>query len=365
MPGDFFCINLACLIDLSAIMKIAFDKYNKDDLYPFTLNRDVQDIRVGILTIAEKWNLLLKHFPAIISGKEINNEDPETYIVPKNYIPSLNLLSGLKNTKKINISDRELNHPWQIFQYNDRSIKEDFELITQNRKSEKISSTNSLIGDQLFIEKGAVVEHCYLNSVAGPIYIGKNAEVMEGCMIRGSVAICEGSKIKMGSKIYGATTIGPYSLAGGEIKNSVLFGYSNKAHDGYLGDSVIGEWCNLGAGTSTSNIKNTASEVFIWNEPKKEKVNAGFKCGLLMGDYSRAAINTSFNTGTVTGICCNIFKKDFPPTFIPSFSWGDKKYELEKALDHINNWKKLKGKFITEEEKKLISNIYNQINDNA
>src|SRR5437762_3212512 len=169
----------------------------------------------------------------------------------------------------------------------------------------------------------------------------------------------------MGSKVYGATSIGPYCVAAGEIKNSVLFGYSNKSHDGYLGDSVIGEWCNLGAGTSNSNIKNTAGEVKIWNEFKKEYISAGFKCGLLMGDYSRSAINTSFNTGSVVGVAANVFCNGFPPSFINSFSWGEKNYELKKALEHIKNWKKLKGKNLSINETKLLTDIYHQKNNHA
>ena len=163
----------------------------------------------------------------------------------------------------------------------------------------------------------------------------------------------------MGAKVYGATTIGPYCMAGGEIKNSILFGYSNKAHDGYLGDSVIGEWCNLGAGTTNSNIRNTASAVSVWNQSLKQYEKAGLKCGLLMGDYSRAAIHTSFNTGTVVGVCCNVFGDGFPPKFIPDFSWGKEKYIFEKALTDIANWKKLKGKSLEPEEIQILKQLFN------
>jgi UDP-N-acetylglucosamine diphosphorylase/glucosamine-1-phosphate N-acetyltransferase len=187
--------------------------------------------------------------------------------------------------------------------------------------------------------------------------------MLEGSLIRGPFSLGEGALVKMGAKIYGATTIGPYCLAGGEIKNSILFGYSNKAHDGYLGDSVIGEWCNLGAGTSNSNIKNTASEVNVWHFHTREYLKAGLKCGLLMGDYSRAAINTSFNTGTVVGVCANIFGEGMPPKFIPSFTWGNKGlslYEFEKALTDISNWKKLKNQVLTEEEITQLKHIFGQ-----
>ena len=343
-------------------MKIILDDIVcKEDLYPFTLTRSVADIRVGILTIREKWEFLL--------GKKINtisevlqNEINEGELIPANILPSHKFLKSLKHNKgfRHTKSSVKIEYPWHIFQNNDEAIRQDYKLITANRRSKKISSTNTLIGKDIFIEKGAIVEHSILNASTGPIYIGKNAEVLEGCLIRGPFAMCEGSVLKMGSKVYEATTLGPYCIGAGEIKNSLLLGYSNKAHDGYLGDSVIGEWCNLGAGTSNSNIKNTAGNVKVWNELKKENIPAGLKCGLLMGDYSRSAINTSFNTGTVVGVACNIFCEGFPSTAIESFTWGNKKYKLEKALEHIDNWKKLKGHILTDEEKKLLSDIYHQ-----
>jgi UDP-N-acetylglucosamine diphosphorylase/glucosamine-1-phosphate N-acetyltransferase len=211
---------------------------------------------------------------------------------------------------------------------------------------------------QVFIEEGAVVEHCILNASEGSIYIGKNALLMEGSMLRGPVAICENAVVKMGSKLYSGTTIGPNCTAGGEIKNSILTANSNKAHDGYLGDSLVGEWCNMGAGTSNSNIKNTAGNIKL--QLGKIIVDAGVKFGMLMGDYSRAAINTSFNTGTVVGVCCNVFNNGLTPKYIPDFSWGCNdgiKYELPKAFKDIDNWKKLKGQSITETEKKILEDI--------
>jgi UDP-N-acetylglucosamine diphosphorylase/glucosamine-1-phosphate N-acetyltransferase len=345
-------------------MKILLDDIKcKDDLYPFTLTRSAADMRIGILTIREKWEALL--------DKKINtiSELPETEIsgkerlIPSNIIPSAKLIKTIKENKVFDSSDPglfKIEYPWHIFQKNDRALREDFDLLTKKRRSKKISSTNTVTGKDIFIEKSATVEHSILNASTGPIYIGKNAVIMEGCLIRGPFAMCEGSVLKMGTRIYGATTLGPYCIGGGEIKNSVLFGYSNKAHDGYLGDSVIGEWCNLGAGTSNSNLKNTAGDVKVWNEKRKEFIPAGVKCGLIMGDYSRSAINTSFNTGTMAGISSNVSCEGFPPTVIDSFLWGNKKYKLEKALQHIDNWKKLKGQFLSEEEKRLLTDIYNQ-----
>lgn len=258
-------------------------------------------------------------------------------------------------------SCKRIQFPWNIFQYNDWAIRKDFEMITSGRRSQAISSTNQVISpENIFIEVGATVECSIINASTGPVYIGKNAVVMEGCIIRGPLALCEGAVLKMGAKVYGAVTAGPYCSAGGEIKNSVLFGYSNKAHDGYLGDSVIGEWCNLGAGTTNSNVKNTAGEVKMWNNAKKDFTGVGVKAGLIMGDYSRAAINTAFNTGTVVGVCCNIFSEGFPSKLVNNFTWGNEKYELVKALKDIDNWKKLKGRSITEEEKNILQQLYNQ-----
>jgi len=233
-------------------------------------------------------------------------------------------------------------------------------LITKSRKSQKISATNKLIkANHIFIEKGAEVEHCYLNASDGPIYIGKTAVVMEGSMLRGPVAICDGAVVKMGSRIYGATTIGPACNVGGEIKNSVFFANSNKAHDGYIGDSVIGEWCNMGAGTSNSNIKNNASGVMLWTP--NGAMNVGLKCGVMMGDYSRTAINTSINTGTVIGVCCNVIGNGLTPKYIPSFSWssdGVERYDFEKALSDIENWKQLKKQSLSTNEKTILKYLF-------
>jgi UDP-N-acetylglucosamine diphosphorylase/glucosamine-1-phosphate N-acetyltransferase len=340
----------------------------KDDLYPFTLTRSAADIRIGILTIREKWELLLGK--KVFTLSEISEDDivHGVVVVPANIIPSNEWIQQWKPGEAFTTSEFpgiKITYPFHLFQNNDRAIREDYELLTRKKRSGDISSTNKLTGPDIFIAEGATITNSILNASAGPIYIGKNAEVMDGCMIRGPFAMCEGSVLKMGTKVYGATTVGPYCIGAGEIKNSILLGYSNKAHDGYLGDSVIGEWCNLGAGTSNSNIKNTAGEVKIVNGITKEAIPAGLKCGLLMGDYSRCAINTSFNTGSVVGAACNVFYKGLPPTFIDSFSWGYENYELSKALEHIDNWKKLKGQSLSEKEKNILTDIYNQKNKHA
>ncbi len=376
-----------------------------ENLYPFTLTRQIQDIRVGILTIREKWEKLLgltsydrweddyKDLDRSIRLEKITDDD-SCFMIHGNILPTEKIIKALKKLKNgefisingntgiifrfskkeiqepnkikvnkaITIRDKvkSLQFPWDIFRLNDYALREDFKLLTEKRKSQKISKTNRVIkADNIFIEKGAQVEDCSLNASTGPIYIGKNAVIMEGAAIRGPFSCGENAVIKMNSRIYGATTIGPYCTAAGEIKNSVFFAYSNKAHDGYIGDSVIGEWCNLGAGTSNSNLKNNASIVKVWT-PKGE-MNAGQKCGVFMGDYSKTSINTSINTGTVIGVCSNVLETGLTPKYIPSFSWGSdgvKRYELEKALADIDNWKKLKGRSITDNEKTILTYIF-------
>jgi UDP-N-acetylglucosamine diphosphorylase / glucose-1-phosphate thymidylyltransferase / UDP-N-acetylgalactosamine diphosphorylase / glucosamine-1-phosphate N-acetyltransferase / galactosamine-1-phosphate N-acetyltransferase len=315
------------------------------DLFPFTVTRSVADIRIGILTLREKWEL---------AGS------PDS--------------KGAANSTAAGILSlaQRIKYPWDIFRLNGEAISADFEALTDGRRSLPIPPTVQAISpDNIFIEEGASIQHCILNASTGPIYIGRNAEIMEGATIRGPFALCHGATVKMGAKIYGATTIGPHSIVGGEIKNSVIFGYSNKGHDGYLGDSVIGEWCNLGAGTSNSNLRNNAGEVKVWNERTKQFIPAGHKCGLLMGDYSRSSINTSFNTGTVVGVCCSIIAGPLTSKYIPSFSWGQidrsgsvrqetsfGKYEFDLAIRDIGNWKKLKGQSLTEQEIQTLRAVF-------
>lgn len=376
-----------------------------ENLFPFTLTRQIQDIRVGILTIREKWEQYLgipsfdkqegdyKDLDRALTIDQSIGDDL-IYLVHGNILPTEKLARQVKKMKpgeclslpekealvfcigekqvvdpnKIKIEKaiavkeeiRELKFPWDIFQLNGGAIAEDFELVTANRKEGRISKTNKLTNSKnIFVEKGAVVEHCYLNASEGPVFIGKDALVMEGSMLRGPVAIGEAAVVKMGSKIYGGTSVGPYCTVGGEIKNSVLFGYSNKAHDGYLGDSVIGEWCNMGAGTTNSNVKNNASTVSVYTPNGLAQV--GLKCGVLMGDYSRTAINTSINTGTVIGASANVFGSGLTPKYIPSFSWGSegiKRYELQKALADIENWKRMKNAFLTDNETTILEHIF-------
>ena len=362
------------------------------------------DLRIGILTQKERWQLLM-NVPVFM--------DTETYLQPLyepvepgeyllidaavlptkelvQKITELNAGEGLRDENGLlalctNISNateikmlqhyngstlqdistvKRLSSPQQIFLWNDEMIRFDFALLTQHKTSQPLhESVQAVNAANIFLEKGVSVSHCIINASAGPVYIGKNATVMEGCLIRGPFALCEGAVLKMGAKAYGATTIGPFSNACGEIKNSVISGYSNKAHDGYLGDSVIGEWCNLGAGTTNSNVKNTGGEVGLYNYSSRKYEAAGSKCGVIMGDYSRTAINTSINTGTVVGLCCNVFGNGLTPKFIPDFSWGFDEwntYDFLKAVQDINNWKRMKNLFLNESEITVLKYLFDQ-----
>ena len=355
-------------------MKIVLDDtLIKASLYPFGLIKPVSFIRIGILSIKEKWEIITKAevfdgIESFLAQAQDQNEKPD-FVFPSNILPTKLYWQKAILYKDLMVAKAEviyediktIQYPWQIFAFNDWALRQDFDLITNGSASQPIPVFNKVVApENIFIEEGAKVEHSFLNASAGPIYIGKNAEVMEGCMIRGPFALCDNAVLKMGSKIYGAVTIGPDCVAAGEIKNSVLMANSNKAHDGYLGDSVIGEWCNIGAGTTNSNVKNTAATVKMWHHSTNTYVPVGIKAGLIMGDYSRAAINTSFNTGTVAGICCNIFGAGFQPKYIPNFTWGSQPYIFEKAMQDINNWKQFKGQEITNKEIKILNNIYHQ-----
>jgi UDP-N-acetylglucosamine diphosphorylase / glucose-1-phosphate thymidylyltransferase / UDP-N-acetylgalactosamine diphosphorylase / glucosamine-1-phosphate N-acetyltransferase / galactosamine-1-phosphate N-acetyltransferase len=339
------------------------DKEIRDHLYPFAAVRAVADIRIGILTIREKWDSMLDQ-QVMVLNQETEPTLNDALLFASNIIPTRAFVESVIKEQPDYEAVKIIQYPWHIFQYNDWALRQDFELVTKNRFSESVPETVHVTNaHNIFIEPGARLSHCILNASAGPIYIGRDTEIMEGASIRGPFALCEGAVVKMGARIYGATTIGPHCVVGGEIKNSVIFGYSNKAHDGYLGDAVVGEWCNLGAGTSNSNLKNNGSQVNVWHYASKEYMRAGIKCGLLMGDFSRSAINTAFNTGTVVGVCANVFTAGLTPKYIPDFSWGDRglsSYEFEKALADIGNWKKFKNHQLTDEEVTRLRAIFEQ-----
>jgi UDP-N-acetylglucosamine diphosphorylase/glucosamine-1-phosphate N-acetyltransferase len=377
----------------------------RTNLLPLTFVRPVADIRIGILTIREKWEKRLKtttssltegylsaKYPMIkeaenilINGsicpndeiiKAILNLKPNQTVVYKDTIIALHVTdsdldrigdASSEGIEEIRISDAPLkiNHTWEIFSKNGAAIAEDFQLLTKGRKSQKLSETNRVLGaENIFVEKGAKIECAILNATTGPIYIGKNANVMEGAVIRGPFVLGESAEVKMAAKIYGPTTVGPYCRVGGEINNSVLFGYSNKAHDGFLGHSVIAEWCNLGADTNTSNLKNTYDDVRLWSYAKSTFVNTNLQfCGLIMGDHSRCAIDTNFNTGTVVGVNANIFGAGFQRNFIASFTWGGTagytNYSIKKAIEVAEIVFKRRNREFNDIEKELLTSVYN------
>jgi len=357
---------------------ILFDNQYREHLLPFTFLRPLCEIRVGICTIREKWERALKTkssfftqgylselFPIEITDDNLfiaGNLLPDTKVV--NAIKTLEVGEVLKDSRNSVLALRagsfeeftalenfksiiyvfeykSINSKQDIFSFNNEQLIDDFNNLTKRRKSDALRNTNMFIGNpmNLFIEAGAVINGAIINCETGPVFIGKNVQIMEGSCIRGPVAILEGSVVKMGTKIYGATTIGPCCKVGGEISNVVMFGFSNKAHDGYLGNAVIGEWCNIGAGTNASNLKNNYGEVAQWNYASQSYENTGLQfCGLMMGDHSKCSIGSMFNTGTVVGVCCNLFGADFHRTFIPSFSMGNRNkgyslYPLEKVLE--------------------------------
>lgn len=319
-------------------------------LLPLTATRPPAALRVGIRSIAEKWlsvlspssygfltrSYLQKRYPDIqaelhISGNVLPNDLLVKAVIAMGKNETLthgsDCLAYTGSGEKIVVFESEvqrITRPFHIFKHNGAQITYDFNQITNNRQSIPLSPTNTHIGSHpVFLEEGAVVECCILNTSNGPIYVGKNAQIMEGSMLRGPIALCEGANIKMGSKIYGDTTIGPYSNVGGEINNVVIQGYSNKGHDGFLGNAVLGEWCNIGADTNASNLKNTYDDVKVWNYQSKRFDKSGEQfCGLIMGDHSKCGINTMFNTGTVVGVGANLFGAGFPRQFVPDFSWG-------------------------------------------
>ena len=354
---------------------ILFDGTHRDNLLPFTYTRPVCEIRIGILTIREKWEKLLGLTTTTLTEDYLQTKYPmveldENILINASFLPTEKIADQIRNLKEneaIFIDDEivafytkstqeevnfdsykiyslndtfiQIKNTWDIFKYNAIAIQADFDLLTKDRESEKIPDNVQVVNpENVFIEEGATVNFSVLNASSGPIYIDKNAEIMEGSLIRGPFALCEGSTTKMGAKIYGATTIGPHCKVGGELNNSVFFGYANKAHDGFLGNSVIGEWCNLGADSNNSNLKNNYAEVKLWNYNQERFTKTGLQfCGLMFGDHSKCGINTMFNTGTVVGVSANIFGGNFPRNFIPSFAWGGsagfKEYNLTKAKE--------------------------------
>ncbi|MDD2675709.1 MAG: GlmU family protein [Flavobacterium sp.] len=339
---------------------ILFDGPSRNALLPFTFTRPVADILIGIMTIRQKWEMHLGSTTTTLTEEYLSEKYPmveleENVMINASFLPNailVEMVSNLEPNQAIFRGDEVIafytteeqeavdfdsyeiieytddcltvQNTWDIFSKNDAAIREDFEILTEDRRSQPIpKSVNVIAPENIFIEEGAKLEFVTLNASTGPIYIGKDSEIMEGSVIRGPFALCENAQVKMASKIYGATTVGPFSRIGGEVNNSVLFGYSNKGHDGFLGNSVLGEWCNIGADSNNSNLKNNYEEVKLWSYETEGFAKTGLQfCGLMMGDHSKCGINTMFNTGTVVGVSANIFGSGFPRNFVPSFSWG-------------------------------------------
>jgi len=385
-------------------MQLVFsDAQYWEDFLPLTFTRPVAEMRCGILTFSERWQKILEHTEVsyftenYLQGKFKNPDDVESLFLVTNFLPTDQVIQQIQGLNlgealvyedeliaaRINMKGFSLNQiekmtdikeeliffkkPTDLFTYNDKAIDFDFELLTKGRISQELSSTNGFLGDKkdLFIEEGAQIEFSTINTKTGKIYIGKNAEVMEGCNLRGPVALCEESKFNLGAKIYGATTVGPHSKVGGEVNNIIIFGYSNKGHDGFVGNSVIGEWCNLGADTNSSNLKNNYASVKLWNYRTKHFEDTGLQfAGLIMGDHSKTAINTQLNTGTVIGVASNVFREGFPPNLIENFSWGgfkdDEKFKLDKAYEVAEKVMARRKLPLTDEDKAILKHIFTE-----
>jgi len=374
----------------------------RQNLLPFTFTRPVAGIRTGILTIAEKWEKYLGlkasySTESYLSKKYPFHHEADNYWINGAACPNEDLVAAIRQLKpgdaitKDNLilvvrtlddevpeiitgTIKEFAQPltlidqmWKIYQSNGAEIRQDFTLLTRGRKSAPVEDAFTKIynPDQVFLEEGVQIRAALLNAENGPIYLGKNSIIQEGALIRGPFALCEGSHVNMGAKVRGDTTVGPFSKIGGEVSNSVIFGYSNKAHDGFLGNSVIGEWCNLGADSNTSNMKNNYENIKIWSYAKNGFKDTGLMfCGLMLGDHSKCGINMMFNTGTVVGVSASIFGDGYPRNFIPSFAWGGAAgfttYQLNKALDTASKAMARRNVYLTEDDRDILTTIYNE-----
>ena len=381
---------------------ILFDGPYRENLLPFTYTKPVADLRIGILTIREKWELFLKTTTTTVTEDYLSEKYPmveldHNVMINASVLPSKDLVNQIKNLKqnqsiyyndeliaffsmsdvdnidfeafdKIYLNDEPIviKNTWDIFSKNGIALQCDYDKLTEGRTSLPIPDSVDVINpEQIFIEEGATLNFVTINASKGPVYIGKDSEIMEGSIIRGPLALCEGAILKLGTKIYGPTTVGPYSKIGGEVNNSVISGYSNKGHDGFLGNSVIGEWCNLGADTNTSNLKNNYAEVRLWDYVSDRFAKTGLQfCGLMLGDHSKCAINTMFNTGTVVGVCANIFGSGFPRNFVPSFSWGGSQgfttYLTPKAFEVAKIVMSRRNIEFTKQDEFILTTIFNQ-----
>ncbi|RKT00146.1 GlmU family protein [Flavobacterium sp. 123] len=381
---------------------ILFDGPSRNALLPFTFTRPVADILIGIMTIRQKWEMRLGSTTTTLTEEYLSDKFPmveleQNVMINASFLPNdilVEMVSNLEPNQAIFKGDEVIafytneeqeevdfdtyeileydedcitvKNTWDIFSKNDLAIREDFEFLTEGRKSQPIpKSVNVIAPENIFIEEGAKLEFVTLNGASGPIYIGKNTEIMEGSLIRGPFALCDNASVKMGAKIYGATTVGAHSRVGGEINNAVLFAYSNKGHDGFLGNSVLGEWCNIGADSNNSNLKNNYEEVRLWSYETEGFAKTGLQfCGLMMGDHSKCGINTMFNTGTVVGVSANIFGSGFPRNFVPSFSWGGASgfttYITKKAFETARLVMSRRGVEFDEKEAAILEHVFEE-----
>lgn len=387
------------------------DPVIREQLLPFTFTRPIANLRMGIFTFEEKWSRLLDGISGFYTVDYLSNKYPfhpkgpsegGVWVLNASILPTVQLAEKIKQLTEEDVlvygdtwvaffvtetqwnekgkiypkaldclSGREtvsydgdlmkICHPWDIFSLNDKQIKADLELLMKEKPSYTIDGEGmSTWGAYpLYAEPGARVDHALIDTSEGPVYLGRNSRIMPGSLVKGPLALCEGSIIKMGAKIYGGNTFGPYCKVAGEVESTVMLGYSNKAHDGFIGDAVIGEWCNLGAGTNCSNLKNDYSQVRVWSYPKESFVKTGLQfCGLFLADHSKSAIGTQFNTGTVVGVAANVFASGFPRNFIPSFTWGKEPYKMDRALETARIVYARRGKIFDAEDEAILRAVY-------
>jgi UDP-N-acetylglucosamine diphosphorylase/glucosamine-1-phosphate N-acetyltransferase len=389
---------------------ILFDTEARDHLLPLTATRPMAELRIGILTIREKWEMWLKGSASFITKEYLHGKFPihveyENLLISAGVLPTPSLcrrimelqmnqallkndeliaarlskdqIQGLiddveiKQLEGIPVDDEvelvKVEALWDFLRHNDRELNADYQLLTKGRVSQPISGTNRVLGpENVFLEEGVSMECCIVNALKGPVYIGKNTVVMEGAMLRGPIAIANDVIVKMGAKIYGPTSIGPGCRVGGEITRSILLANSNKAHEGYLGDAVIGEWCNIGADSNNSNLKNNYSEVKLWDYPTARFARTGLQfCGMFMGDHAKCGINTMFNTGTVVGVFANVFGAGYQRNFIPDFSWGGpdspfRTYKIDEAVATAEAVMARRGKEVTPFESDILRYIFDK-----
>lgn len=381
---------------------VLFDGEEWENFLPLTFTKPVAAVRMGILTFVERWEKITNKKVSFLTQNYLSEKFPadfqsENLFINPSFFPSKKLIDTILNlnlgqsivyknqlvavktveqtpTITVDVIDFDeeiihIQHSWDLFTYNFEAIEFDFDLVTEGRTSQPISPTNGVLNpDRIFIEEGAFVEFATLNATDGPIYIGKDSFVMEGSMVRGGMALCEHATIKMGTKVYAGCTIGSHCKVGGELSNAIILGFSNKGHDGYLGNSVVGEWCNLGADTNNSNLKNNYDIVKLWSYKEKRFVKTGLQfCGVIVGDYAKAAINTQFNTGTVVGVCASIFQPGFPPNLIKHYSWGGNSdapvYNLDRACEAAERMMARRKVEFTSADRKILEHIFN-LNNN-